>query len=140
MNDAAFLVDYQGTFPLGTWLQGADETDQFIGGPITVTLPNTPVDAPHWDCWMGPVTASVSLLSADGSNVVVATGSHAVGDGADGGPVSFVLESSGVTLFEPGAATERSLTLTVWPGPRFGQCNGLQATVDTAAINVVGLR
>jgi hypothetical protein len=140
MNNAAFTIDYPATLPLGTWLQGADETDQFIGGPITVTLPAAPVNPYRTSCDFGQVIASVSVSSADGSNVVVASGSHAAGDGSDGGPVSFLLESTGVTLFEPGAATERSLTLTVAAGPYWGGCEHLQATVDAAAINVVGLR
>jgi hypothetical protein len=126
----------------GTWIQGANESDQFIGGPITVTLPAAPYPAPPDGCGFDEVTASVSASSADGSKVVLATGhgSARATVGIAGGPVSFLLQSTGATLFEPGAPTERSLTLSVSPtGSTWGGCDGLQARVD-AAINVVGLR
>jgi hypothetical protein len=150
VNDAPFTVGV-GTLPIGgTWIQGADETDQFIGGPITVTLPHGPTDIHANGCDWSQVTASVSVPSADGSNVVVATGhgSAQVGwtepdgrynDAINGGPVRFLLESTGATLFEPGAPTERSLTLSLRTVYYSWQCDGMQATVD-AAINVVGLR
>jgi hypothetical protein len=136
MNDVAFTIGQVTTpFDGGTWLQGGNETDQFIGGPITVTLPSGPIDSHFGECFLGDVTASVSASGSGGSDVGIATGRAR----ANSGPVTFVLQSTGATLFEPGAPTERSLTLSLSTGPMWGSCEGLQATVD-AAINVVGLR
>lgn len=116
--------------------RGANETDQFITGPFTVTLPSGPIDYHAGACFLGDVTASVSVSSSDGSDVVIATGRAP----ANAGPVTLLLQPTGATLFEPGAPTERSMTLFLSTGPMWASCEGMQATVDAAAINVVGLR
>jgi hypothetical protein len=108
-----------GIYPLngGSWTQGATETDLFFG-QVTVTMPAS--------CGYGLVTVTVTLDAVP----TQAQAEFFAGSGTNTEP--FPLSYA----FEPGAATPRTVSLSVQNGCASGQ----GVTVDSAALDVAALR